>query len=81
MKIVFDTNVLLDVLLQRPGFEASLQLVAALSKRKIVGIVTANSITDFYYLAEKRLGIRTARYAVFLVLYMFLVFPLDGKLV
>ena len=78
MKIVFDTNVLLDTILNRPGRADAIRLMLAVSEEKIAGIVSANSITDLYYLARKGIGDQAAREAIFDVLSMFDVAQVDG---
>ena len=50
MKVVFDTNVILDAAMGRPGSESAQELVQAAISGEIVGIVTANSITDIHYI-------------------------------
>ena len=47
MKIVFDTNVLLNAVLNRPGRAEALKLMLAVAEEQITGIVSASSITDF----------------------------------
>ena len=64
MKIVFDTNVLLNAVLNRPGRAEALKLMLAVAEEQITGIVSASSITDFYYLARKGIGDKAAREAV-----------------
>ena len=78
MKVAFDTNVLLDTILNRPGRENALRLMMAASEGKIVGLVSANSITDLYYLARKGIGDQAAREAIFDVLSILDVAPVDG---
>ncbi len=78
MKVAFDTNVLLDTILNRPGREDALRLMLAVSEEKFVGVLSANSITDMYYLARKGIGDEAAREAIFDVLSMFDVAPVDG---
>ena len=78
MKVAFDTNVLLDTILNRPGRENALRLMLAVSEEKIAGVVSANSITDLYYLARKGIGDQAAREAIFDVLSIFDVAPVDG---
>ena len=54
MKILFDTNVVLDVLLNRaPYSEVAVELFAAVEKRKIQGYLCAATITTVDYLATK----------------------------
>ena len=80
MKVVFDTNVLLDSILNRPGRQDALRLLMAVSEENIRGIVTANSITDIYYLARKGVGDQAAREAILDLLSMFDVAPVDGEI-
>lgn len=54
MKVLFDTNVILDLLLNRQPFCEISARVIDLSATKIVeGYVSASAITDIYYLAYK----------------------------
>ena len=78
MRVAFDTNILLDTILNRPGREEALKLMMAVSEEKILGIVSANSITDLYYLARKGIGDQLAREAIFDILSMFDIAPVDG---
>lgn len=78
MKVAFDTNVLLDTILNRPGREEALRLMLAASEGKIAGLVSANSITDPYYLARKGIGNQAAREVIFDVLSIFDVALVDG---
>lgn len=54
MKIMCDTNVIIDVLLEREPFvEDSYKVLELCEKHKIDGFVSASSITDIYYLVKK----------------------------
>ena len=54
MKIMCDTNVILDVFLQREPFVAdSCQVLKLCEERKIEGYITASSVTDMFYLLRK----------------------------
>lgn len=79
IKVAFDTNVLLDSILNRPGREDALRLMLAVSEEKALGIISANSITDIYYLARKGVGDQAAREAIFDLLSMFDIAPVDGE--
>jgi len=61
MKILLDTNILLDILLERePWREPALILWRALEEQRLVCFVTASSLTDVYYLTNahaRRYGI------------------------
>lgn len=78
MRVAFDTNILLDTILSRPGREDALRLMLAVSDDRIVGIVSANSITDLYYLARKGIGDKAAREAIYDILSLFDVASVDG---
>ncbi|MEL6578674.1 MAG: PIN domain-containing protein, partial [Cyanobacteria bacterium J06621_12] len=54
MKVLVDTNIVLDFLLQRePFFQDAELLFAAIDNGKIVGYVTATTLTDIFYIARK----------------------------
>ena len=54
MKIMCDTNVIIDVLLEREPFaEDSCQVLSLCEEHKIDGYVSASSVTDIYYLVRK----------------------------
>ena len=57
MKILFDTDVVLDVLLDRTPFaEAGLLLFDRVEQKAIQGYLCATTITNIYYIARPRVG-------------------------
>ena len=61
MKLLIDTNVVLDVLLQREPFCRTAAEVLNLAQRDDVReYVSASAITDIYYIANKQLKDRAA---------------------
>ena len=57
MKILFDTNIILDVLLDREPFaESAAYLLSKAERSKINGLLCATTITTIYYLTAKILG-------------------------
>ncbi|MEY8420587.1 PIN domain-containing protein [Oscillospiraceae bacterium 44-5] len=80
MKVAFDTNVLLDLILNRPGREDALKLMSAVAEEKVTGIVSANSITDIYYITRKGIGNNKAREAITDILSMFDIARIDGDM-
>ena len=66
MKVLVDTNIVLDFLLQRePFFQDAELLFAAIDDEKIVGYVTATTLTDIFYIARKHTSsIKHARQAI-----------------
>lgn len=54
MKIMCDTNVIIDVLLEREPFaEDSCKALSLCEEHRIDGFVSASSVTDIYYLVRK----------------------------
>lgn len=62
MNVLFDTNVILDVLLDRKPFsEDSARLLAGAERREIAGFAAATTITTIHYLCSKAVGKSRAR--------------------
>ena len=54
MKIMCDTNIIIDVLLEREPFvEDSYKVLSLCEEHQINGFVSASSVTDIYYLVRK----------------------------
>ena len=54
MKIMCDTNVIIDVLLEREPFaENSCKILSLCEEHRIDGFISASSVTDIYYLVRK----------------------------
>jgi len=59
MKILIDTNVILDALMNRaPWAKAAQGIMLAIAEEKAVGCITASTFTDIYYLLRKHLNDR-----------------------
>ena len=62
MKIVIDNNVIIDALKPNPQFEADAQQILRLASLKAIdGFVSANSLTDIFYVLRKELGADKAK--------------------
>ena len=62
MKVLFDTNILLDVLMDREPFsEPAAELLSRAERREILGCACATSFTTVFYLAHKAVGRPDAR--------------------
>lgn len=56
MKLLIDTNVVLDVILKRePFFVRSFEVLALSKKEDIQEYISASAVTDIYYLAQRQL--------------------------
>ena len=72
MKILFDTNVVLDVLLSRaPHSAIAIQLFRAVEQKRIQGYLCATTITTIDYLATKAVGKAEAKVAICALLELF----------
>jgi len=64
-KILIDTDVVLNVLLrEEPFFETSSKVFARLERGVFHGFVTATTMTNIYYIAQKRVGPKAARMCI-----------------
>lgn len=56
-KVLFDTNIILDIALKRnPFFEDAQELFILIDNGILSGNITATTITDIYYIAKKEKG-------------------------
>lgn len=56
MKILIDTNIVLDVMLKRePFYKLSVEILGLSKKDNVEEYVSASAITDIYYLAYRQL--------------------------
>lgn len=54
MKVLLDTNIILDVILQRePFFKPAVEILRLSDSGKIEAYITSNSITDIFYILRK----------------------------
>lgn len=72
MKIMFDTNIILDLLLVRTPFvNQARSLFSALETGQLQGVISATTLTTIFYLASKVLGPAGARKTVSHLLQLF----------
>jgi predicted nucleic acid-binding protein len=78
LRVLFDTNVVLDVLLDREPFadDAAL-LVSCAEQGKLDAFLCATTITTIHYLASKALGVEQARILVKKLLSLFEIAPVN----
>lgn len=56
MRVLIDTNIILDVLLKRsPFYEAAIEVLKLSVREDIQEFVSASAITDIYYIAYKNM--------------------------
>ncbi len=78
MKTLFDTNVILDVLLDREPFShnASL-LLSKVEQSEITGFICATTLTTIHYLASKALEAQAASHHIKALLSLFVIAPVN----
>ena len=55
MRILIDTNVILDVMMRRSGYQSSRQMLEMSGKKKIRGFISASAVTDIYYILNRQI--------------------------
>jgi predicted nucleic acid-binding protein len=72
LRVLFDTNVVLDLLLDRtPHALAAARLVTAVERKELAGLLCATSVTTLDYLIARAIGREEARRAIRTLLRMF----------
>jgi len=78
-RLLFDLNVVLDVILDRKDASVAAQLWAAVETGKGTGIIPAHGVTTIHYLLARARGHTFARRAIDGLLRVFEVAPVDEK--
>lgn len=69
MRVLLDTNIVLDGLLERePFFRDAKALFQAIRSGQVEGYITATTLTDIFYIARKAKGVAVARQDIFALL-------------
>ena len=79
-KIAFDTNIVLDAICNRNDAEIAQQLFMEVAEERAIGVVTANAITDIYYIARKYIGSESATEAIKNLMTLFDIAAVDGEI-
>jgi predicted nucleic acid-binding protein len=79
VRVLVDTNIVLDFLLQREPFSQDAELLfQAIDSGQVVGYVTATTLTDIFYISRKHtLSIEQARQAVSETLTVMVICPVN----
>jgi predicted nucleic acid-binding protein len=81
-RILFDTNVVLDVLLERSPFaERSAAAWAVVERGEAKGFLAAHAVTTIHYLLKKQLGDRNAKSVLAAILTVFTVATVDHRII
>lgn len=78
MRILLDSNIVLDLILRRaPWFADAAQIVAACEIGALEGALPASVLTDIFYVTRRATDLATAFAAVDLCLRLFVLLPVD----
>lgn len=78
MKILLDTNIVLDVLMDRlPHSEAATELFSKVEDGSVIGYLCGTTITTVFYLAAKTVGTPRAQEEIRKLLQLFEVAPVN----
>lgn len=78
MKILFDTNIILDIFLARqPFLNNAAELFAKVEQSKLEGLLGATTITTLYYLISKQLGKKQTEQVIEKLLTLFEIGSVD----
>jgi predicted nucleic acid-binding protein len=82
VRVLFDTNVVLDVLLNRlPWVTDSAAVWQASDEGRIIGHIVASTLTDIFYVIRRQAGAAAAQAAVQICLRAFEICPVDRQAV
>jgi len=71
MRALIDTNVALDILLNRRNYADAIAISGYAEKGIFVGYISASAITDIFYLSQKDIGKKPAKEALKKLLRVF----------
>jgi predicted nucleic acid-binding protein len=79
VRVLIDTNIVLDFLLQREPFSQDAELLfQSIDAGQIIGYVTATTLTDIFYISRKHArSVEQARQAVSEILTAMVICPID----
>jgi predicted nucleic acid-binding protein len=81
MKVMLDTNIILDVLLDRLPFSIeAVEIFSAIEALQFQGFISATTVTTIFYLASKTLGRASAKRALKKLLQLFEVAPINQSI-
>lgn len=80
MKVLLDSNIILDIILARQPFVVeAIQIGELAISNKIKCYLTASNITDVFYLAKKALSIQVAKKAISNIMNIFEILSVTEK--
>jgi predicted nucleic acid-binding protein len=82
MRVLLDTNIILDHLLEREPFaDEANRLINAIELKQIQGYMTATTCTDIFYISRKKQGSALVKQALSELLRLLEVCTVDRKII
>jgi len=79
-RFLIDTNIILDVLFDRQPFvEDAVKLWQLVEEERVIGYLTATTLTNIFYIARKQLGTERTREVIAELLAVFDVWPVGRE--
>lgn len=79
MKILVDTNILIDWVSHRSDYQQAREIVYLCASRKIEGCIAAHSVTNMFYILRKNLGLDERKTVFDTISRIFTIVPVDGQ--
>jgi len=81
MRVLIDTNIILDVLFDRQPFvEDAVKLWQLVEAERVIGYLTATTLTNIFYIARKQLGTERTREVIADLLAVFEICPVGKEI-
>ena len=78
MKVLYDTNIVMDIVLDRkPDSESAIRLFTMTERGTVTGVLCATTLTTVHYLVGRELGMIRAHHILRVLLSLFEVAPVN----
>lgn len=77
MKILLDTNILIDWVSHREDYQNARKIVYLCASRKVEGCIAAHSVTNMFYILRKNLGLSERKTVFDTISRIFTIVPVD----
>ena len=77
MKILLDTNILIDWVSHRENYQYAREIVYLCASKKIEGCIAAHSVTNMFYILRKNFGLAERRTVFDTISRIFTIVPVD----
>ncbi|MBQ6041484.1 MAG: PIN domain-containing protein [Oscillospiraceae bacterium] len=77
MRILVDTNILIDWVSHRDNYQNAREIVYLCANREIEGCIAAHSVTNMFYILRKNLGLAERKTVFDTISRIFTIVPVD----